>query len=104
MTSSYSVNYPNPLEIPLEYYYRGPNIQYQLLNHKGDQLPSSWINKINRTTVKISPPLKEDIVFFHTDIIPDLGHEFVIYYYQDNSNNTHVAECIHQWARADMNC
>jgi len=28
----------------------------------------------------------------------------VIYYYQDTSNNTHVAECQHFWSSATMNC
>jgi len=70
-TSVYSVNYPNPLEIPLDPYYMGPDMHYSLLNHKGDQLPLSWINKVNRTKVLINPqPKPEDMVFFHTDIIP----------------------------------
>jgi hypothetical protein len=103
-TDVYSINYPNPLEISLEPYYLGPNLQYNILNHKGDTLPASWVNKLNRTTIKVNPKPTLDVVFFHTDVVIELGHDLVIYYYQDTSNNTHVAECQHQWASATMNC
>lgn len=99
-TDVYSVNYPNPLEIPLDLYYFGPNLQYSVLNHKGDMLPASWINKINKTSIKINPKPTLDVVFFHTDVVVELGHDLILYYYQDTSNNTHVAECQHLWASA----
>lgn len=99
-TDVYSVNYPNPLEIPLSNYYIGPNIQYSVLNHKGDNLPASYVNKINKTTIIFDKRPTEDVVFFHTDVVVDLGHDLVIYYYQDTSNNTHVAECQHVWVSA----
>lgn len=105
LTDVYSVNYPNPLEIPLDDYFLGPDIHYQILDHKGDGLPASYVNKINRTTIKINPaPRPGDITYFHTDVVPELGHEVVIYYYEDSSNTTHVAECIHMWDKADMDC
>ena len=45
----------------------------------------NWINKVNRTYIKMDhAPLPGDIVFFHTDVIPQIGHEIVIYYYQDS--------------------
>jgi hypothetical protein len=103
-TDVYSVNYPNPLEIPLDNYYVGPNLQYSVLNHKDDQLPASWVNKLNKTKVTINPKPTLDTVFFHTDVVSEIGHNLVIYYYQDTSNNTHVAECQHFWATATMNC
>ena len=49
-------------------------------------------------------PAPGDIRFFHTDVIPELGDEIVIYYYQDAVNNTHVAICSHQWLADSMNC
>lgn len=103
-TDVYSVNYPNPLEIPLAPYYFGPNIDYTVLNHKGDQLPASWVNKLNKTTVTVNPKPTLDTVFFHTDVVNELGQDLVIYYYQDTANNTHVAECQHLWASAKMSC
>jgi hypothetical protein len=47
----YSVNYPNPLEIPLNSYFLGPDIHYQLQTPSGDVLPTSWINQVNNTLV-----------------------------------------------------
>ncbi len=90
-TDVYSINYPNPLEIPLSPYYVGPNLQYTVLNHKGDELPRSWINKLNKTQIKINPKPTLDTVFFHTDVINEIGNDILLYYYQDSSNNTHVA-------------
>jgi hypothetical protein len=88
---TYSVNYPNPLEIPLFPYFYGPDIQYSVLNSKGDALPSSWINKLNKTKFSLTPKPTLDIVFFHSDVVYDLGHDLIIYFYQDSANNTHVA-------------
>lgn len=48
-TKVYSVNYPKPLYIPLNNYFRGPNINYQLKNAKGTDIPSYWVNKVNKT-------------------------------------------------------
>jgi len=74
-TDVYSVNFPSLLHIPLESYYLGPNINYQILNHKGDTLPASWIDKVNKTRITIDkPPKVGDITFFHTDVIPQLGY------------------------------
>jgi hypothetical protein len=50
------------------------------------------------------PPAPGDIKFFHTDVVPELGDEIVLYYYQDALNNTHVAICIHEWESDTMNC
>lgn len=44
------------------------------------------------------------MVFLHSDVIVELGDDLVIYYYQDTSNNTHVAECQHLRVSAEMNC
>ena len=68
-TDVYSVNYPNPLEIPLENYYLGPNLQYSILNPKGDVLPASWVNKVNTTKVIFDNKPTLDTVFFHTDVV-----------------------------------
>lgn len=103
-TDVYSVNYPNPLEISLDPYYIGPNINYAILNHKGDALPDSWINKINKTEIVINPRPALDTVFFHTDVVAQIGEDLIVYYYQDSANNTHIAECMHFWASAKMNC
>lgn len=82
----------------------GPNLQYSVLNHKGDELPQSWINKINKTDIKINPKPTLDTVFFHTDVVHEIGNDVVLYYYQDSANNTHVAECQSFWASATLNC
>ena len=103
-TDVYSINFPNPLEIPLNPYYFGPNIEYAVLNHKGDNLPTAWVNKLNKTEVTITPVPTLDTVFFHTDVVNELGQDLVIYYYQDTAYNTHVAECNHLWATNKMNC
>lgn len=71
-TSVYSVNYPKPLTIPLNEYVIGPNIEYQLKNKKGDDIPTYWINKVNKTSITMDyPPPAGDIVFFHSDVIPE---------------------------------
>ena len=71
--SVYSVNYPKPLTIPLKDYAYGPNMEYQLQSPKGT-VPEYWINKINSTSVTMDhPPLAGDVVFFHTDVVPELG-------------------------------
>lgn len=75
-----------------------------MLNRKGDNLPTAWINKLNKTQVTITPIPTLDTVFFHTDVVNELGQDLVIYYYQDTANNTHVAECHHLWATNKMNC
>lgn len=104
-TKVYSVNYPLPLRIPLEGYVLGPNIEYQLKNKKGDDIPPYWINKVNKTSINMDyPPLPGDIVFFHSDVIPQLGQEILIYYYQDTSYKTHVALCSHNWESANIDC
>jgi hypothetical protein len=82
-TDVYSVNYPNPLEIPLSNYYIGPDIKYSVLNHKGDNLPASYVNKVNKTSIVFDKYPTLDVVFFHTDVVVELGHDLVIYYYQD---------------------
>jgi hypothetical protein len=66
----YSINYPNPIRIPLDSYFIGPNINYDVLNQKGDKLPDSWINKINKTSIRINPapPQTGDTIFFHSDV------------------------------------
>jgi len=70
----YSVNYPNPLEIRLRNYALGPNVQYQLKNKKGDSIPEHWFYKVNETGIKMEHPLPSgDIVFFHTDVVPEVG-------------------------------
>lgn len=83
----------------------GPDIHYQLQTPSGDTLPTSWINQINNTLIEISPaPRVGDIIYFHTDVVPHLGYETVIYYYQDSQNTTHVAECEHEWSKNSMKC
>ena len=37
-TDVYSVNYPSILEVPLEYYYIGPNLQYEVEDSEGKKL------------------------------------------------------------------
>lgn len=70
-TNLYSVNYPNPLDIPLRDYALGPNVQYQLKNKKGDDIPQHWFYKVNETDITMDHPLPSgDIVFFHTDVVP----------------------------------
>ncbi len=73
-------------------------MNYQIQDESGKQIPSSWVNKVNKTTFSIKPqPSPGDITFFHTDSFMEIGDEIVIYYYQDATNNTHVAECVHLW-------
>lgn len=102
--TKYSVNYPKPLNIPLSRFAFGPNVQYQVKAVDGT-MPVNWVNKVNRTKVTMDHmPSPGDIKFFHTDVIPRLGEEVVIYYYQDSQNNTHVSLCTHTWFNATMNC
>ena len=53
----------------------GSNIHYRLLDAKGNRLENSWIDKVNRTNIRIDPaPKPGDIVFFHSDVIPNRGN------------------------------
>lgn len=80
-------------------------MHYKLLNENGSTVENSWINKLNKTNINITPtPSPGDITFFHTDVIPRYGHQSVIYYYQDSKNSTHVAMCDHEWLKKSMNC
>ena len=65
--------------------------------------PSLVDTKMTKVTMDHMPS-PGDIKFFHTDVIPRLGEEVVIYYYQDSQNNTHVSLCTHTWFNATMNC
>lgn len=83
----------------------GPNIEYQLKNKEGEDIPPHWINKVNKTSISMDhPPLAGDIVFFHSDVVMELGQEVLIYYYQDTSYKTHVALCSHSWSTSNINC
>ena len=46
--TTYSVNYPKPLTIPLKDFALGPNVEYKLNNKEGT-IPTYWFNKLNKT-------------------------------------------------------
>lgn len=67
--------------------------------------PPYWFNKVNRTEVTFDHPTPPgDVNFFHTDMVSQVGEDFVIYYYQDSSYTTHVSICAEKWDENTLHC
>jgi hypothetical protein len=39
----------------------------------------------------------QDVTFFHTDMLQEYGQEILLYFFEDTTNKTHIANCIHAW-------
>ena len=68
----------------------GPNITCDLVNKTTEhQVPSHWIYKVNETKINLDFGVG-DIIFFHTQVVPEFGKERIIYYVQDSRYFTHI--------------
>ena len=104
MHTQYSANYPGDLFIDLDRRFMGPNITYGTSGFEGE-IPSNWVNKVNRTFFDMNTTVRpQDITFFHSDVISQYGQEMLIYFFEDTTNKTHIAECIHAWEEIKMVC
>lgn len=91
------------MRINLDHYVLGPNITYGYIN-ESDHHPTRWIDKVNHTHINFKGEPIKDIIFYHTDVIPSLGHSNVIYYVQDYTKKTYVFDCLHVAEENNMNC
>lgn len=101
--TNYSLNYPGELQIFLRTLYTGANLTYEIRNPKENYLPTYWIDKINETKVQMDGNVGSSI-FFHTQVIPELGDERIIFFDQDGGYKTHVVECRHIWESIEVIC
>ena len=61
----------------------GPNMTYQVNHIEGKEIPQYWTNKLNKTRITMNSTVKpQDITFFHTDVIPRIGQQMIIYYFE----------------------
>jgi hypothetical protein len=68
-------------------------------------IPVNWVNQQNQSFVSIDkPPIIGNIDFFYTEVVPHFGNDTVIYYYQDITNLTTVANCVNGWDDIHMKC
>lgn len=82
----------------------GPNINYNLTNKTASyEVPEYWVDKINQTKINLDFGIG-DVIFFHTQVVPQFGQERIIYYAQDSRYYTHVIECVHIWESAEVIC
>ena len=100
---NYSANFPGELQIPLRNFYSGSNLTYELLSKDPKSTPNYWVDKINETKVKMAGNIGNSI-FFHTQVIPEIGDERIIFFDQDSEYKTHVVECRHVWESIEVNC
>lgn len=83
----------------------GANLTFTLIDKESILIPQSWVNKVNETKVIFDkPPRTGDITYFHSDVIEVIGRDTVIYYYEDTSNTTHIAQCSTVWYSTELNC
>lgn len=82
----------------------GPNITYDLINKTAEfAVPTYWVYKVNETNIKFDFGMG-DIIFFHTQVVPEFGRERIIYYVQDSRYFTHIIECVHLWEENEVYC
>ena len=64
--------------------------------NKSAHMPTHWINKRNLTGLHIDKEIG-NVRFFHTQVVPEIGLENIIYYVEEFSNKIHIFQCQHVW-------